>query len=184
MIVEQPATIPLQCHVRNMIRRDLDAIKEIEAAAFGPPHWTEEDFLTFLRQRNAIGTVAEALPNRRVVGFMLYEIGAKSAAIRNLAVAPQTQRRYVGTQLVNRLKRGLRIDARNRITALVRERNATTLAFLKAQEFRAVAMLRNEFTDPDEDGIAMEYRLIDQDAKERWRHDDGHPGPDDGPKAA
>ena len=59
----------LSVQIRWMIRRDMAEVLDIERDSF-EFNWTEEDFLSCLRQRNCIGMVAEH--EGRVCGFMIY----------------------------------------------------------------------------------------------------------------
>ena len=73
-------------HIRWLIRRDMDAVLEIESASFEFP-WTEDEFINCLRQRDCIGMVAEYA--EQVVGFMVYELqptswDTKRACVRKL----------------------------------------------------------------------------------------------------
>ncbi len=47
----------VKVQIRWMIRRDMAEVLRIERESF-EYHWTEEDFLCCLRQRNCIGMVA------------------------------------------------------------------------------------------------------------------------------
>lgn len=49
-------TEQLPPQIRWLIRRDMPEVMEIEKRSYEFP-WTEEEFLTCLRQRNCIGTV-------------------------------------------------------------------------------------------------------------------------------
>jgi len=64
-------SIPLKVQIRWMIRRDMAEVLRIERESF-EYHWTEEDFLCCLRQRNCIGMVAEA--DGQVVGLVRNEV--------------------------------------------------------------------------------------------------------------
>ena len=87
----------VKVQIRWLIRRDMSQVLEIERASFRHA-WTEEDFLTCLRQRNCIGMVAEH--EDQIVGFMVYELHKSKLRIMNFAVAPWVRRRGVGQQMV------------------------------------------------------------------------------------
>lgn len=63
-------------HVRWMIRRDMPDVVAIEELSFDAGRWCEDDFLACLRQRNAIGMVAEH--GDVITGFMIYELSKSS----------------------------------------------------------------------------------------------------------
>ncbi len=143
-------------HVRWMIRRDMAEVLNIEKTVFEFP-WCEEDFIRFLRQRNAIGFVAEA--GDRVAGFMLYELFTRHIRLANIAVHPDFQGMGVGGTLLSNLKGRLRDNRRVRITTEVRERNLDAQLFLKQLGFTATGVLREYYEDSDEDAYLFCHRI-------------------------
>lgn len=101
------ATPPIAVHIRWMIRRDMPEVLEIENSCFERP-WSEEEFVSFLRQRNSIGMVAEC--GERVFGYMIYELHRKYYYLINLAVHPASHRLSVGAQLIGRLMSKLNFE--------------------------------------------------------------------------
>ena len=149
----------LKVQIRWLIRRDMPEVLQIENASFEFA-WTEEDFLTCLRQRNCIGMVAEH--NHQIVGFMVYELHKSKLRILNFAVAPSMRRQGVGRQMVQRLIDKLSQQRRKEIVLDVRETNLAAQLFFKGQAFRAVGVLKGHYDDTDEDAYAMQY-LLDAD---------------------
>ncbi len=145
-------------HIRWMIRRDMPEVLQTEQESF-EYSWTEEDFLRCLRQRNCIGMVAEQ--GERVVGFMIYELHKQKLHILNFAVHPACRRFGVGRQMVSKLVSKLSSHRRTRITLEVRETNLPAQLFFRAQDFRAVKVLRAFYEDSGEDAFLMQYRLSD-----------------------
>lgn len=142
--------------IRWMIRRDMAEVLQIERESFDF-HWTEEDFLSCLRQRNCIGMVAER--DNRVVGFMIYELHKTRLHILNFAVAPQARRSAVGMQMVSKLINKLSQQRRQEIALEVRETNLAAQLFFQEQGFRAVCVLRGHYPDSSEDAYVMQYRI-------------------------
>lgn len=150
----------LKVQIRWLIRRDMPEVLEIERASFDHP-WTEEDFLCCLRQRNCIGMVAEC--NHDIVGFMIYELHKSRLRILNFAVAPESRRHGVATQMVRRLIDKLSQQRRKEIVLEVRETNLHAQKFFSSQGFLAVCVLRDHYDDTDEDAYLMHYRLASTD---------------------
>ena len=146
----------LRVHIRWMIRRDMPEVLQTEQASFDFA-WTEEDFLRCLRQRNCIGMVAEQ--GEKVVGFMIYELHKTKLHILNFAVQPTCRRVGVGAQMVAKLISKLSSHRRTRITLEVRETNLVAQLFFRAQDFRAVRVLRGYYEDSGEDAFLMQYQL-------------------------
>src|SRR5436305_5482128 len=146
----------VRVHIRWMIRRDMPEVLEAEQQSFDYS-WTEEDFLRCLRQRNCIGMVAEF--NDKVVGFMIYELHKTKLHILNFAVAPRFRRLGIAAQMVSKLIGKLSSHRRTRITLAVRERNLTAQLFFRAQEFRAMKVLRGYYEDSGEDAFLMQFHI-------------------------
>lgn len=151
-----------QCDVqiRWMIRRDMPEVLEIERQSFEFA-WTEEDFLSCLRQRNCIGMVAER--QERIVGFMIYELLKSQLHVLNFAVAPWSRRQGVGGQMVEKLVNKLSQQRRQEITLEVRETNLPAQLFFKQQGLCASNVLRGHYEDTDEDAYVMKYNLYPTD---------------------
>lgn len=147
----------LRIQIRWLIRRDMLEVLEINQTCFDELAWTEEDFLLCLRQRNCIGMIAEY--DRRVAGFMIYELHKQRIQILNFAVASGLQRMGVGSQMVERVITKLSKQRRKEIILEVRETNLPAQLFFKSQGFRAQNVLRGHFWDTTEDAYLMQYRL-------------------------
>jgi ribosomal-protein-alanine N-acetyltransferase len=146
----------MHVHIRWMIRRDMPEVLLAEQESFDYS-WTEEDFLRCLRQRNCIGMVAEF--NEKVVGFMIYELHKTKLHILNFAVQPHFRRLGIGRQMVSKLIGKLSSHRRTKVTLAVRETNLAAQLFFRAQDFRAVKVLRSYYEDSGEDAFQMQYRI-------------------------
>lgn len=146
----------LQVQIRWLIRRDMPEVLRIERNSF-EFSWSEQDFLTCLRQRNCIGMVAEH--DQDIVGFMIYELHKARLNIMNFAVANEARRLGVGTQMVLKLIDKLSQQRRNEILLEVRESNLPAQLFFRDHGFRAVSILRNHYDDTTEDAYVMRYRI-------------------------
>jgi [ribosomal protein S18]-alanine N-acetyltransferase len=153
----------LKIQIRWLIRRDMHDVLTIERACCDHP-WTEEDFLSCLRQRNCIGMVAEN--DHRIVGFMIYELHKSKLRVLNFATAPDVQRQGVGGQMIRRLVDKLSQQRRSEIMVEVRETNLDAQFFFRSQGFKAVCVLRSHYDDSYEDAYVMQYRLTGTD--EEW----------------
>jgi ribosomal-protein-alanine N-acetyltransferase len=142
-------------HIRWLIRRDLQAVLDIESASFEYP-WTEDEFINCLRQRDCIGMVAECA--EEVVGFMVYELQPTSIHVLSFAVHPEFRRKSVGSALMDKLFSKLAYQRRSRIQLEVRETNLSAQLFLKQLGFRATGVLRSFYEDSTEDAFLMQFR--------------------------
>ena len=149
-------------HIRWMIRRDMADVLGIENSSFEFP-WNEDDFVRCLRQRNCIGMVVEQ--DDEIVGFMVYELHKTRLHILNFAVHQDQRRSGTGTGMVEKLKRKLSQQRRNRIVLEVRETNLEAQLFFKEQDFLALSVLRDFYDDTVEDAYLMQHRFVDEQAE-------------------
>lgn len=134
-------------HIRWLLRRDLPTAIQLDYLATGADYRNEESYLALLRQRNAIGMVAEEggkfgrdghpLPGSGWVmkGVMVYELHKPRLNLLRMVVHPEFQRAGVGTAMINRMKDKL-WTGRHTITTEVDEHNDAGIAFLAACGFR------------------------------------------------
>lgn len=154
--------------IRWLIRRDMQEVLRIESSSFEYP-WTDEDFLCCLRQRNCIGMVAEH--DYKVVGFMIYELCRGKLNILNFAVHPDFRRRGVGAGMVERLRDKLHQQRRTQLLLELRESNLDGQMFFRSQGFKAVSVLREHYTDTNEDCYVMQFKLpVDSDLSPLGSH--------------
>ena len=142
--------------IRWLIRRDLPEVLAIERESFEFP-WTEDEFLSFMRQRNQIGMVAEA--DHKIVGFKLYSLYTGHLVVETMAVASRARGQGVGRALVAKLADKLSQQRRTHLTARVREANLDAQLFLRATGWQAVGVDREPYDDTTEDAYRFEYWL-------------------------
>lgn len=153
--------MPHNIHVRWMIRRDLCDVVDIENEAFEFP-WSEDEFIRCLRQRNCIGMLAEDTTTKRILGFMVYELGKTKLHVLDFAIRKECRRQGVGRALLEKLKAKLWPGRRTRIMLEVRETNLDGQLFWQSQGFKAVSVLRDFYDDTDEDAYVMLFKLAGQ----------------------
>lgn len=125
----------MNLRTRWLIRRDMPEVLEIEKATF-EDCWAEEDFLTYMRQRNVIGKVAEQVVEHQqygpIVGFVIYALDKKSMILLNFAVHPAHRRLGIGTKIMQSLRSRLSYAKRRECTVDVKASNLGFQLFLKA----------------------------------------------------
>jgi ribosomal-protein-alanine N-acetyltransferase len=150
-----PLPVQLKTQIRWMILRDMPEV--LEAEGDSDVLCIEEYVIRCLRQRNCMGLVAEA--QRRVLGFMLYELFENYFNILNLCVHPDARRRGVGTEMVGKLC-GKLSEGRNCILLKLRETNLGAQIFLRGRGFRAISTLHGFYKDTGEDAYLMQYKHV------------------------
>ena len=155
-MITQQTKEQLGIYIRWMVYSDVPEVLQIEKQSFDYP-WEEEDLLRCLRQPNHIGMVAEL--DRKVVGFMIYEMKMSELHVLNFAVHPKYRRNGVGRRMVGNLIKSLRIDRRTHITLNLRETNLGAQLFFRSQRFRVISTFRGYYRDSGEDAYFMEYKM-------------------------
>lgn len=140
--------------VRWMKRRDLPRVIEIDTQV--GIEVGQEEYLLFLRQRNAIGMVAEL--GDTVAGYMMYELRPRLIALRYFAVDPHCSGRGVGRAMVEALTSKSRFAKQGAIAVSINEYNVEMQMFLKACGFLCVRSERGFFDGAD----LLEFRLDSQ----------------------
>lgn len=146
--------------IRWLIRRDMPEVMEIENRCHEFP-WTEEEFLTCLRERNVIGVVYES-PQNLIHGFMIYELHKSMLRLLNFAVAPEVHGTGVGSAMVERLFDKLSQQRRNAIECEIRESNLNAQKFFSGRGFRAIRVLHRHYDETSEDAYLFLYSLPGQ----------------------
>jgi len=144
-----------KCQIRWLIRRDMPDVLAIDFDQFNHPWW-EEDYLSCLRQRNAIGMVAEC--GHDILGAMIYELHKSRLRILRFVVKQSHERQGVGAQMIRRLVDKLSQQRRREILVNVPESLFDAQLFFKAMGFEAIKVLREEY-DNGEDAYVFRYTL-------------------------
>ena len=149
--------------VRWMIKGDFREVLEIERLSFDEP-WTESDFVQTLQNKHyrgtAMGMVHETVADDGLIkldGFMVYVLEPGAIRLINLAVAPESRRKGVGRELLNRLRHKVSIAPRRKcVTAVVREANLDAHLWFRACGWEAIKIVRPE--EWGEDGYVFVAR--------------------------
>jgi len=144
----------LRVQIRWLIRRDMDRVLDIEGESFAVP-WGEEDFLDHLRKKNCIGMVAER--DKRIVGYMVYEMHHGELRLLNMAVDPDFRRLGVAAQMVQKIKGKLSQQRRKSITIMLGDDNLSGQLFFQSQDFWCDATMPGYFNG--QDGYHMFFQL-------------------------
>lgn len=141
-----------------VIRDDMPQVLEIENRSFHHP-WKVDEFVRLLKKRNCIALAAKDEERGVVYGYMLHRLSKRYIMLERMAVAPAMRRHGVGTALIDKLKRKLSRDRRNRLGLLVHEADLGAQLFFKAMGFRGVGIRKRYYGESD--AYAMRYRVVE-----------------------
>lgn len=128
--------------LRFMLRKHLAAVSRVDAASFCDP-WGRQQFERVLTSETDVGIVA--IVEGLVVGFCVYEVHGLSVRIHSLAVLPEYRRRGIGSRLLAGIKKRNGNTFQRAVSACVHERNNGAIGFFRANQFRAVEVVRGAF---------------------------------------
>ncbi len=126
-----------------LIRRDVDAVLEIERQSFQEP-WSREMLVSVLSKKSTIGFVAKH--KGKVVGFAIYSLYRNSIHLENLAVHSSYRRKGVARSMLSRIQERLGEQNRQFATVIVRESNFGAQTMLKSAGWQAPLKLKKFYT--------------------------------------
>jgi [ribosomal protein S18]-alanine N-acetyltransferase len=141
-----------------MRENDLDAVLEIESAAFSRP-WTRCHFLDEIESVCGHPTVAVA-PDGTVAGFLCLSQVLDEAEILDVAVSSRRRGTGVGRLLVESALAASRERGASMVCLEVRVGNLAALSLYRRLAFREVGR-RKKYYEDGEDAILMQYTFSD-----------------------
>ena len=135
----------------------IDAITAIEALCFSSP-WSADSFRYSLSSRDTQSCFT-ALNNGEVVGYIFLFHLFEEGELLNIATRPDMRKRGIAQMLIDRMHEVMREKNVERITLEVRESNVAAKSLYEKNGFSPIAIRKNYYTRPLEDGIVMEKRI-------------------------
>lgn len=149
---------PKDAYMRWMIRRDYPETMEIEYESYGDP-WELSNVAQWIRDSTHIGMVLTLNePSDMVGGASFHEVHRDYIRVPKIIVDPALRRRGMGTIMLEKLKSKLTAHRHPRLVMEVHEDNLPALCWLRANDFRAMKVLRCAAPDGC-DVYRMEYSL-------------------------
>lgn len=146
----------MELRIREMRRRDLDQILEIEELCFPLP-WSRESFLTELKNPLAQYIVAQE-------GFVLQGYAGvwlifDEGHITNVAVHPRARGRRIGELLLANIMALASANGAVVVTLEVRPSNDAALSLYRRMGFEEKGLRRGYYLDNGEDALIMVKKL-------------------------
>jgi ribosomal-protein-alanine N-acetyltransferase len=140
--------------LRGLQMRDLNAIEQIERAAYPTP-WSRSMFASELANPSSICLGAFDLASDHLVGYLVISRYVDAWHVMNIAVAREHRRRGIATTLLERLFELTAGRGRRGYTLEVRVSNAEAIALYERLGFKARGVRRGYYTDNREDALIM-----------------------------
>jgi ribosomal-protein-alanine N-acetyltransferase len=140
--------------LRRLQMRDLNAIEQIERAAYPTP-WSRSMFASELAKPSSICLGAFDRETKALVGYLVISRYVDAWHVMNVAVAPDHRRRGIATTLLEKLFELTAGRGRRGYTLEVRVSNHDAIALYERLGFKARGVRRGYYTDNREDALIM-----------------------------
>lgn len=142
--------------IRNMRLEDLKQVVILEQQIFSRP-WSEQSFLSALKQQDTIYLVADEQDVIR--GYLGIWCAAEEGDLCNMAVAQSFRRSGVASGLLLQGMEICRRQGMHRILLEVRESNLPARKLYEQHGFQSIGVRKQYYRDPLEDALMMERLL-------------------------
>jgi ribosomal-protein-alanine N-acetyltransferase len=140
--------------LRRLQMRDLNAIEQIERAAYPTP-WSRSMFASELAKPSSICLGAFDRETKALVGYLVISRYVDAWHVMNVAVALDHRRRGIATTLLEKLFELTAGRGRRGYTLEVRVSNHDAIALYERLGFKARGVRRGYYTDNREDALIM-----------------------------
>ena len=156
--------------IRRMTAADLAQVRAIAERLSEAPHWPPSAYLTAIDPDAAprrIALVAAGRPSGSVVAVAVASILLPEAELETIVVAPESQRRGIGRQILTALMEELKAAGVHELLLEVRSSNLPAIALYREQGFARSGLRPGYYLDPVEDAVLMSLPLTDESAGAR-----------------
>jgi ribosomal-protein-alanine N-acetyltransferase len=145
--------------VRAMRWWDIEPVMELEHALFGDEAWSDTMFWSELAEQDTRWYVV-VVDSNGIAGYAgLCSYPPNEAYVQTIAVAPDRQRRGIGTDLLQRLVEEASRRGCRRLDLEVRADNDVAIALYRRYGFRDVGRRRGYYQPSGTDALVMRKEL-------------------------
>jgi ribosomal-protein-alanine N-acetyltransferase len=144
--------------IERMTEADLEAVLDIDVAAFREPRDVREKSLREELARSWARLFVAREDAGRIVGYLLYWHVVDEAHVINVAVAPQERQRGIGRALVDHLLGQARATGIAKLLLEVRASNAAAIRLYESAGFTRFNV-RDRYYGDGEDAVEMVLAL-------------------------
>ncbi len=140
--------------IRRMKTADVDAVIEIEKAAYGDHHWSKDSFLSEIS--NELARYYCALDeNEKIIGYAGSWQILEEAHITNIAVDPALRRNHIGEALLTAIIDDCYTNMVKYITLEVRVSNTAAISLYEKYGFKSFGTRVGYYQNNNEDALIM-----------------------------
>ena len=140
-----------------MTTQHLDKVSLIESVCFSNP-WSKDAFKYGLENNN-LHTYLTAIYDGEIVGYICLFHIFEDGEILNVATSPEYRQRGIAQSLLNKAFELFAHKDVTRVTLEVRPSNRAAHTLYIKNGFHPIAVRKNYYTLPTEDGLVMEKTL-------------------------
>ena len=153
--------------IQRMTAAALAQVQAIAESLSEAPHWPPMAYLTAIDPDAAprrIALVATGLQSGSVLAFAVASLLPPQAELETIAVAPESQRRGIGRQILTALMDELKAAGVHEFLLEVRSSNLPAIALYRALGFVPCGLRPGYYLDPVEDAVLMRLPLTEKSA--------------------
>lgn len=143
----QPRSVVAAPHMRRAHPSDLDALVDMEAAAFATDRISRRSFRALMARPSAIFLAADAQGELAGYALLLTRRGSRTARLYSIAVAPGWIGRNVGAALLTAAEEAARDGGANRISLEVRRDNAAARRLYESRGYVRNGLVAGYYAD-------------------------------------
>lgn len=140
--------------IKPMTKFDIDAIIELEKAAYGEHHWSKESFYNELSNNLAKYFCAFNEDNKLIGYAGCWQI-LEEAHITNIAVSIDFRRKYIGEALLKNIIDSCYQNMVKFITLEVRVSNKAAISLYEKYGFKSLGVRKGYYQNNNEDALIM-----------------------------
>ena len=153
--------------IRRMTAADLAQTQAIAARLAEAPHWPPSAYLSAIDPDAAPRRIALVAADRQsgsILAVAVASILLPEAELETIAVAPESQRRGIGRQILTALMDELKAAGVHELLLEVRSSNLAAIALYRALGFVPCGLRPSYYLDPVEDAVLMRLPFTEKSA--------------------
>ena len=135
----------------------ISAISAIEAACFSTP-WSADSFRYSVNSKDTQSCFT-AVKNNDIVGYICLFHLFEEGELLNIATRPDMRKTGIAQKMIDKMIEVMKQRSVERITLEVRTSNIAARSLYEKNGFAPIAIRKNYYSSPLEDGIVMEKHI-------------------------
>lgn len=157
-------------YINPLTYEDVQRVSEIEAASYGPHHWSKDSFYSEINNKVAKYYTAR-ISTGEIVGYAGVWHIVDEAHITTIAVHPDSLRKHFGEALIVKILEDCYNEFIKYITLEVRVSNIPAIKLYEKYGFKSLGTRKGYYQDNNEDALIMwTENIFSDEYKELFRN--------------